>query len=130
MAAAMFTRWRTAIRDSEKTRVTHVAVSDDSAAFAAGQTSANPTGGATTALVKAATKTDVDASTFDATINLGSGDTTMHGKKIYTVAPCDGAASSNALGRVVRGTAPDVGIGFQLGDTYTIGVRVANSDVS
>lgn len=124
---AMLQRWRTAIRDSEKSRVTHVGVSDDTAAYAIGQTTLNPTGGATTALVKAATKTDVDANTFDAVITV-NGSTEFTGKVISTIGVCDGPAATNALSRSVR--AAGLGIGVQAGDTFSIGVRVTNADNS
>jgi hypothetical protein len=124
---AILNRYRTAMRDSEKARVTHVAVSDDSVAFAATQTTVNPTGGATVAVVKAATKTDVDLATFDAVITVGSADATLAGKSIRTISACDGAAATNALTRSVRAQ----GLGIEpAGDTFTIGVRLANTDAT
>jgi hypothetical protein len=124
---ALLNRYRTALRDSEKTRVTHVAVSDDSVAFSGTQTQVNPTGGATVVVIKAATKTDVDFATFDATISVGSADATLAGKSIRTISACDGSATTNALSRSVRSQ----GIGIETsGDSFVIGVRLANSDAT
>lgn len=120
---AMFNRWRTAIRDAEKTRITHIILSDDSVAFSPTQTTANPTGGSTVTLIKTSSESDVDAFTFDATITV-NGNTELTNKNIFTIAPADGGAATNALGRIVR-TQP---IGVQAGDTFTIGVRFSVVD--
>lgn len=124
---AMLQRWLTARRDAEKARVTNVAVSDDSTAWAVGQTTVNPAGGATVVVSKAATKTDVDANTFDATITVGSADAALAGKSIRTISAADGGATTNALSRSVRSQ----GIGIEAsGDTFTIGVRVTATDAT
>ena len=71
MPAAIYTVGKTAIRDLLKTGFSpSIGLSDDNAAFNAAQTSVNPTGGATVALVKTATIANVDDSTYDATISV------------------------------------------------------------
>lgn len=130
MPLAILQVGKTTIRDILKTSFSpSIGVSDDSAAFAVGQTSVNPTGGATTALVKTATITNVDANTYDATIAI-NGSTEMTNKKLYTVAACSSNSAAAAQSRSVRGTAPDVGIGVAPGDVYTIGLRVTVADNS
>lgn len=127
MSAAILTQGKTAIRDSLKTLVTHIGVSDDTAAFSAGQTTLNPTGGATTNLIKTSSEADVDATTFDATISI-DGTTEFTNKVINTIGLMNGSAATNALSRSVRGAG--LGIGVQAGDTFTIGIRVAVEDNS
>ena len=126
MSAAIYTVGKTAIRDLLKTGFSpSIGVSDDNAAFAVGQSSVNPTGGVTTALVKTATIADVDASTYDATISI-NGTTEMTGKNIYSISPCTSNAANAAKGRVVRSNP----IGVQTGDLYTVGLRIATADNS
>lgn len=126
MAAAIYTVGKTAIRDLLKTGFSpSIGLSDDNAAWAANQSSVNPTGGATTALVKTATIADVDASTYDATISV-NGNTELTGKNIYSISACTSNAASAAKSRTVRGNP----IGVQAGDLYTIGLRVAVADNS
>lgn len=124
MPAAILNQGRTAIRDSLKTLITHVGVSTDSTAFAATQTALNPSGSGTN-LIKTSTETDVDLSTFDATMTI-DGTTEFTGLVINTIGVLSGSAASNALTRSVR----SVGIGVQAGDTFTIGLRVAVADNS
>lgn len=124
MAAALLTQGRTAIRNSLKTLITHVAVSTDSTAFAVGQTAINPSGAGTN-LIKASTETDVDADTFDATMTI-DGSTEFTGQTIRTISVMSGATRTDALSRTVRAT----GIGVEAGDLFTIGVRVRVSDQS
>lgn len=126
MANAIYTVGLTTIRDALKTAFSpSIGVSDDSAAFALGQTSVNPTGGATTALVKTASIANVSSSSYDATISI-NGTTEMTGKNIYSISACTSNSAAAAQSRTVR-TNP---IGVQAGDAFTIGVRVAVSDVS
>lgn len=126
MPAAIYTVGRTAIRNLLKTGFSpSIGVSDDQADFAAGQTSVNPTGGATTALVKTATITDVDANTYDATITI-NGTTEMTDKNIYSISACTSNSSAAAQSRTVR-TNP---IGVQTGDLFTLGLRIGNADNS
>lgn len=150
MAAAILSQGKTAIRDRLKPNtglpttglVTHVVVSDDSQAFAAGDTGINPAAGSTSTHVEAATNTDVDASTFDATITI-TGASEFTDKSIFAIGVAKGTAIRQATGaggthtgggtvgtdcltRSVR----TLGIGVQSGDTYTIGVRMAVQDNS
>lgn len=129
MSAAIFnnaTNGLITIRNLLKTGFApSVGITDDSAAFNASQTTLNPTGGTTTALVKTATITNVDNVTFDATITV-TGATEFTGKQIWAVGPCTSNANTAAQGRIVR----SLSIGVQSGDVYTIGVRTALSDVS
>lgn len=122
MAGAILTSHLTATRDWRKGIVTHVGVSTDSTAFAASQTRLDPTGSATN-LIKSATKTDVDATTFDATITI-DGTTEFTGQTIRTVGALTGSAATAAITRTVR----SLGIGVQAGDTFTIGVRFSAED--
>lgn len=142
MAAAILNQGRTAIRDSLKTLITHVVVSDDNAAFGAAQTGINPTAAATSTHVEAATDTDVDAFTFDSTITI-TGVSEFTDKSIFAIGVARGLAiraatgsggahtgggtvGTDALSRSVR----TLGIGVQGGDTFTIGVRVQVQDNS
>ena len=88
----------------------------------------NPSGTGTV-LTKAATKTDVDASTFDVTATI-NGTTEFTNAQIATVAVAKGTATTGAgrdtLSRSVRSQT----IGVQAGDAYTRGVRVAVQDNS
>lgn len=121
---ALLDRGRTAIRDSLKTLISHVGVSTDNTAFAAGQTVLDPSGTGTNA-IKASTETDVDAFTFDATMTLTDADfagTTT----LWTISAMNGATRTDPLSRTVR----TAGIGVQAGDSYTIGVRVQVQDNS
>lgn len=126
MSAAIYTVGKTTIRDLLKTGFSpSIGVSDDSAAFAVGQTSVNPTGGVTTALVKTATIANVDSATYDATISI-NGSSEMTGKNIYSISACTSNVASAAQSRTVR-TNP---IGVQSGDLFTIGLRIAVADNS
>ena len=126
MAAALLNQGKTAIRDSLKTLISNVGVSTDATAFAATQTTLNPSGTGTN-LIKAATKTDVDTFTFDATITI-DGTTEFTGLSIMTIGALNGALATNALSRSVRGAG--LGIGVQAGDSFTIGVRAQVQDNS
>lgn len=150
MAAAILNQGKTAIRDRLKPNtglpttglVTHVCVSTDNQVFAAADTGINPAAGSTSTHVEAATNTDVDANTFDATITI-SGATEFTDKSIFSIGVAKGAAIRAAAGsggthtgggtvgtdcltRSVR----SLGIGVQSGDTFTIGVRVQIQDNS
>lgn len=142
MAAAILNQGKTAIRDALKSLITHVAVSDDTAAFVATQTAINPTVGATSTHVEAATDTDVDGNTFDSTITL-TGASEFTDKSIFTIGVTKGlgirsgagtgthtgagnTTGTDTLTRSVR----TLGIGVQSGDTFTIGVRVQVQDNS
>ncbi len=132
MAAAILNQGKTSIRDNLKAIFLRVAVSDDSVAFAASQTTVNPTAGATVVLNKVATATDqtgIDLFTTDYTITLDAAvDTTFVGKVINTISICTGAAATTAISRIVR--ASGLGIGFTTGDVYTVGVRSIAQDNS
>lgn len=125
MPAAIADQGKIDIRTSLKTLVTHVAVTTDNTAFAANQTACNPSNAGTN-LIKAATKTDVAASfAFDASITI-DGTTEFTGLSINCISLMKGATRTDMLSRSVR----TAGIGVQAGDTFTIGPRVAISDVS
>ncbi len=126
MAAAIYTVGKTTIRDLLKTGFSpSIGVSDDSAAFAAGQTSVNPTGGATVSLVKTATIANVDVTTYDATITI-NGNTEMTNKNIYSISACVSNSAASAQSRTVRSNP----IGVQAGDLFTLGLRISNADNS
>ena len=144
MAAALLDQGKTSIRDSLKTLVTHVVVSDDSTAFAGTQTGINPSAGSTSTHVEASTEADVDSSTFDATITI-TGATEFTNKSIMSIGVAKGTAIRSATGaggshtgggtvgtdtisRTVRSAG--LGIGVQSGDTFTVGVRCAVQDNS
>ena len=122
MAAAILDQGKTAIRDALKSLVTHGGISTNSTAFNVSQTELNP-GGTGTNIIKAATKTDVDASTFDASITVTSADGTG---LFRTVSILDGSGVGDALSRSVRTN----GLGVDAGDSYVVTVRVAVSDAS
>ncbi len=115
---------KTAYRDAIAGITSHVGVSTDSTAFAVAQTAIDPAAAGTN-LIKAATKTNVDASTFDATMSI-SGSTEFTGLTIRTIAAHNGALRTNVLTRTVR----SAGIGVQAGDVFTIGVRQQVQDNS
>ena len=122
MAAAILTQGITAIRDSLKTLVSHVGISTDSTAFSAAQTAINPSGSGTN-IIKASSEANVDAATFDASCTITSADGTG---SFRTVSILDGATAADAISRSVRTN----GIGIDAGDSYTVTVRVAVTDVS
>lgn len=139
---AILTQGLTSIRDSLKTLVTHVVVSDDSAAFGAAQTGINPTAAATSTHVEASTDTDVDATTFDSTITI-TGVNEFTGKVINSIGVSKGVAIRSATGSggvhtgggtvgtdTISRSVRTAGIGVQSGDTFTIGVRVQSQDNS
>lgn len=144
MPAAILDQGKTAIRDALKSLVTHVVVSDDTAVFSGSQTGINPTAGATSTHVEAATDTDVDGSTFDSTITI-TGASEFTGKVINSIGVAKGTGIRSATGsggthtgggtvgtdtisRSVRSAG--LGIGVQSGDTHVIGVRTAVQDNS
>lgn len=142
MPAAILNQGKTAIRDALKTLVTHVAVSDDNAAFAAAATGVNPSAAATSTHVEAAADTDVDANTFDATITI-DGTTEFTGKSIFAIGVAKGLGVRAATGaggvhtgggivgtdQITR-SVRTLGIGVQAGDVFTIGVRLQVQDNS
>lgn len=140
--AALLNQGKTAIRDSLKTLVSHVTVSDDNTAFAATQTGINPNATGTSTHVEAATDTDVDDNTFDSTIVI-TGASEFTDKQIWAIGVAKGLAVRSATGsggthtgggtvgtdtlsRKVR----TLSIGVQNGDTMTIGVRTQVQDNS
>ena len=142
--AAILNQGKTSIRDSLKTLVTHIVVSDDGQAFAAGDTGINPAAGSTSTHVEAATDADVDASTFDSTITI-TGASEFTGKSIMAIGLAKGTAIRQATGsggthtgggtvgtdtlsRSVRSAG--LGIGIQSGDTATLSIRVQVQDNS
>ena len=144
MSIAILTQGKTAIRDSLKTLVTHLVVSDDSQAFAVGDTGINPAAGSTSTHVEASSEADVDASTFDASITI-TGSSEHTGKVINAIGLAKGTAIRQATGaggthtgggtvgtdtisRSLRSAG--LGIGVQSGDTFTLTVRVAVADNS
>lgn len=143
MALALLAQGKTAIRDSLKTLVTHVCVSNDGGAFVITDTGINPAGGTTNTHVEASTDTDVDGNTFDASITI-TGTTEFTNSSILAIGLAKGLGIRQATGtgthtgggivgtdtisRTVR--AAGLGIGVQSGDTYTLAVRVAVQDNS
>ena len=124
--AALLTIGITAIRDSLKTLVSHVGVATDQTAFSAAQTALDPAnGGAGNLLIKASSEANVDAATFDATMEI-DGTSEFTGKDIWTIGILDGATRTDALSRTVRTNS----IGVQAGDTFVLGVRVKTEDNS
>lgn len=143
MAAALLAQGKSAYRDSLKALVTHVCVSDDTTAFAVGQTVVNPGGGTTSTHGEASTDTDVGTDSFDAVMTI-SGTSEFTNKVINTIAVGKGAAMRGAssgthtgvpitvgtdcLSRSVRPTG--LGIGVIAGDELTVGVRSTIEDNS
>jgi len=142
MALAILNQGKTAIRDSLKTLITHVCVSDDTTAFDVAQTGINPNPTNTSTHVEAATDTDVDGNTFDSTIVI-NGATEFTDKYIYSIGVAKGLGirsatgsggthtgggivGTDALTRSVR----TLGIGVEATDTMTIGVRTQVQDNS
>ncbi len=121
---AILNQGKTKIRDQIAAAVTHVGLSTDSTAFAATQTALDPAAAGTN-LIKAATKANVDAETFDATISV-NGSTEFTGLTIRTIGAQQGATRTDVMTRSVR----TAGIGVQAGDTLTIGVRLSVQDNS
>lgn len=142
MPAAIPDQGKTHIRDSLKTLVTHVCVSDDSQAFAVGDTGINPAAAATSTHVEASTETNVDGATFDATITI-TGATEFTDKSIRSIGVSKGLGIRAATGAggthtgggvvgtdLITRSVRALGIGVQSGDTYTIGVRLQVQDNS
>lgn len=137
---ALLNQGKTAIRDSLSALVTHVAVSDDPTAFSATHTGINPDGTKSTH-VEAATDTNVDISTFDASITI-TGATEFTDKDIFAIGVAKGLGVRQATGTGTHTGGGIVGtdlisrsvrirsIGVQSGDTYTLTVRVAVQDNS
>lgn len=124
MAAAFLTQGLTGIRDGLKTTYPNVGLASDNTAFAATQTRLNPST-AGTVLSKAATFTDLTATSYRATITI-NGNTEFTNATIFTVGILKSADPTTAGSRSVR----TAGIGVQAGDSFTIGVEIAVSDVS
>ena len=142
MALSILQQGKTAIRDALKALTTHIVVSDDNDAFDINDAGINPAAGSTSTHVGAATKTDVDANTFDATIEI-NGDTQFTNKEIFAVGSAKGLGVRSAAGsggqhtgggtvgtdtltRSVRA----LSIGVQAGDVFTLGVRKRVEDNS
>lgn len=141
MPIAILTQGKTAIRDSLKTLITHLVVSDDATAFSVAHTGVNPDNTKSTH-VETATDTDVDASTFDSTITI-TGASEFTDKSIFSIGVAKGSAirqaaagSGTHTGGGTNGTdlltrsVRTLGIGVQSGDSFTIGVRVQVQDNS
>lgn len=142
MAAALLTQGKTDIRNSLKTLVTHLVVSDDSTAFSAAHTGINPGAGSTSTHVEAATDSDVDASTWESTITI-NGATEFTGKSIMCIGLAKGTAIRSATGSggthtgggtvgtdTISRSVRTLGIGVESTDTYTLAVRGAVEDNS
>lgn len=142
MAAALLNQGKTSIRDSLKTLVTHVCVSDDNTAFSATHTGINPAAGSTSTHVEASTDSDVDGNTFDSTITI-TGASEFTDKSIFAIGIAKGTAIRQATGAggthtgggtvgtdCISRSVRTLGIGVQSGDTFTIGVRVQVQDNS
>lgn len=142
MAAAIPTQGKTSIRDSLKTLITHICVSDDSQAFSLTDTGINPQGGSTSTHVAASTETNVDASTFDATITI-TGASEFTDKSIRSIGASKGTAIRQVTGAggthtgggtvgtdLITRSVRALGIGVQSGDVFTIGLRVQVQDNS
>jgi hypothetical protein len=131
MAAAILTQGLTAVVTAVSTLVTHVAITTDSAAFAVGQTVANPTGGGQTVLTQPATTTVVNANTINKTVTI-TGSTQFTGLVINSISAAKGTGTTGAgtdtLTRSVRGSG--LGIGVQAGDVFTVGVQLVVTDAS
>lgn len=142
MAAALLQQGRTAIRDSLSTLITHVTVTDDSAAFALAQTGINPTAAATSTHVEAATDTTVDVDTIDSTITI-TGATEFTNLSIRSIGVARGSAIRSATGAggthtgggtvgtdTLSRSVRTLGIGVESTDTYTLSVRTRVADNS
>lgn len=131
MSAAILTQGLTAILTAVSGIVTQIAVTDDSVAFAVGQTVANPTAGSTTVLTQAATTTAVNATTVNKTVTI-TGSTQFTGKVINCICAAKGTGTTGAgtdtLTRSVRGSG--LGIGVQSGDVFQVGVQLVVADAS
>lgn len=120
---AILTQGKTAIRDQLAALITHVGLSTDTTAFAAGQTTLSPAGGSPTVLIKTPTETVVDAATIDYSIAV-NGDSEFTGATIFTIGLMQGASPSQVLSRSVRSQ----GIGVQAGDSFDVGIRLTVED--
>ena len=126
MAAAILTQGISHIRDAIAAKFTHVGVATDTTAFSISQTAIDPANaGGANFLVKARSTSNVNALTVDLTMTI-TGATEFTGKNIYTVGVLVGTARTDAGSRSVRAQP----IGVQSGDVFTVGVRIAVSDVS
>lgn len=142
MANALLNQGKLEIRNSIRTLVTHVGVTDDTQAFVGTQTTMNPGVGTTSTHGSTTTETDVDASFAEDFTMTIDGSTQFTGKVINTISLGKGAAmrsassglhtgtpltvGSDCISRSVRGAG--LGIGVQTGDTFTVGVRAAVED--
>lgn len=124
MAAAFLNQGLTGVRDGLKTTYPQVGLASDNTAFAATQTRLNPSA-AGTVLIKAATFTDINATSYRGTISI-NGTTEFTNATIFTVGICKTTDPTTAGSRSVR----TQGIGVQAGDTFQIGVEVVVSDIS
>ncbi len=115
----------TDVRDAIKALITHVGVTDDGAAFDDDHTRLNPTEGATSNYIAAATKTDVDFRTVDYQFVVTSAN--FGGKFVRAIGILKGAAATDAISRSVRTLA--LGIEPQ-NETLTIAVRVQDQDAT
>lgn len=122
---AYLTQGLTDVRDAIKALITYVGVTDDGVAFDAAHTRLNPTQGATSNYIGAATKADVDAQTADYSFVVTSAN--FGGKFIRAIGVLKGAAPTAALSRSVRTNA----LGIEAAnDTLTIAVRIRDQDAT
>lgn len=141
MSVAILNQGKTAIRDSLKTLITHLAVSDDATAFSLTHTGINPDNAKSTH-VETATGADVDGNTFDSSITI-TGASEFTDKSIFAIGVAKGLGIRQASGGTGTHTGGGVlgtdlltrsvrtlGIGVQSGDTFTIAVRVQVQDNS
>lgn len=142
MANALLNQGKTSIRDSLKTLITHITVSDDNQAFALTDTGINPAAGSTSTHVEASSEADVDGNTFDSTITI-TGASEFTDKSIFAIGVAKGTAIRQATGAggthtgggtvgtdTISRSVRTLGIGVQSGDTFTVGVRVQVQDNS
>lgn len=138
---AILTQGETAIRDSLKTLVTHVAVSDDTTAFSAAHTGINPGVAAFSSHLETSTESDVGTDGFDA-VGTITGTSEFTGKTIFSIGVGKGTGcrvtggtgthtggmtvGTDLLTRTVR----SLGIGVIAGDVFTIGCRIVVDDNS
>jgi hypothetical protein len=142
MPAAILNQGITSIRDAVKSAFINLACSDDNTPFLATHTGINPAGAATSTIVKTATITNIDASTFEATITI-FGNTEFTNKQIFAIGGSKGLGIRQAAGsggahtgggtvgndqttRTVR----TFYIGVEAGDIFTVGIRVKGQDNS
>lgn len=137
---ALLAQGSTAIRDSLKTLVTHLVVSDDDDVFDDADTGINPNATGTSTHVEAATDSDIDGTTWESTITI-TGATEFTNKSIFSIGLAKGLAIRSATGSggthtgggtvgtdTLTRSVRTLGIGVESSDTYTLAVRGAVED--